>query len=128
MKKILLISLLAIVTTFAASAKKKEGVYILGASVSFSDSIVYFTEVQFVEGVKLEKSTKFLPERQHYAYQLKDYMAFTESMPGRTSVIYFSKKETSLRKKEAKLKKKFQKKGKAVRYLGDKFSFTSPGA
>lgn len=127
MKKIIFISLLAMVTAVAASAKKNGGVYILGASVSFSDSIVYFTEVQFVEGVKLEKGTKFLPERQHYAYLLKDYMAFKEGMPGRTSVIYFSQKKSSLRKQEAKLKKKIQKKGRSVRYLGDKFQFTKPG-
>lgn len=126
MKRLFAISVLATFFVVAVSAKKDGGVYVFGASVSFSDSVVYFSEVQFVEGVKLEKGTKFLPARQHYAYELKDYMNFQEDMPGRTSFIYFSKKEAKLQKKVAKLKKKVQKRGQIVRYLGDKFKFTAP--
>ncbi len=126
-KSFIIASLLMFFVVGTVFAKNEGGVYIMGVSYSFSDTVAYFTEVQFVEGVKLDKKTKFLPHRQHYAYELKDYMSFKENMPGRTSMIYFSKKEASLKKKETKLRNRLQNKdGKVVRYLGDKFRFTKP--
>lgn len=80
-----------------------------------------------VEGAVIDKKTDFLAHRQYYAYELKDYMNFQENMPGRTSVIYYSKKRSKLEKKEAKIKKRLvEKHGKSVRYLGDKFKFVKP--
>ena len=110
--------------------KKKESkkkvvtdVYVWGVSLSFSDSIVYFTEIQHVDGAVIED--KFLPNRHMYSYELKDYMSFEEGMPGRTSFIYFSDKRSDLEKKEQKVKKKLvERQGKTVRYLGEKFKFT----
>lgn len=111
----------------AMASDKNDKIYVMGASVSFADSTVYFTEIQLIEGVALEKKTKFLPDRQHYAYELKDYMNFKENMPGRTSVILFSKKLSSLKKKETNLKLRLERRrGLKVRYLGDKFKFTRP--
>ena len=116
--------------TFANDGKKKDAkkkiqteVYVWGVSLSFSDSIVYFTEIQHVEGAIIED--KLLPNRHLYAYELKDYMSYEEGMPGRTSFIYFSDKRSKLEKKEQKVKKRFVEGGeKTVRYLGDKFKFT----
>lgn len=127
MKRFLTFFIVLVVSTAAMLAKndKKDVVYIFGASISFSDSTVYFTEIQEIEGVKLAKG--FLPHRHMYAYELKDYMNFKEDMPGRTSVIFFSKKRSSLEKKEAKVKRRLvEREGKTVRYLGDKFIFTKP--
>ena len=124
---ILLIALAAICSTANAKGDKEETVYLFGASFSFSDSVVYFTEIMPVEGAKLDEKTKFLLHRQYYAYELKDYMTFQENMPGRTSVIYFSTKHAKLAKTEAKLRKKLvEKEGKTVRYLGDRFKFVKP--
>ena len=124
---ILSIALAAICSTANAKGDKEETVYLFGASFSFSDSVVYFTEIMPVEGAKLDEKTNFLLHRQYYAYELKDYMNFKENMPGRTSVIYFSTKRSKLAKTEAKLKKKLmEKEGKSVRYLGDKFKFVKP--
>ena len=54
-------------------------------------------------------------------------MSFKEDMPGRTSVILFSKKKQTLEKRVEKIKQRLVKKnGKTVRYLGDKFKFTKP--
>ena len=54
-------------------------------------------------------------------------MSFKEGKPGRTSVIYFSKKRSKLEKKEKQIKFKLvEREGKTVRYLGDKFKFTKP--
>ena len=98
-------------------------VYVWGVSMAFSDSVVYFTEVQPIDGVVLKGG--FLPDRHMYAYELKDYMSFQEDMPGRTSFIFFSEKRKKLEKKEAKVKKRLvERDGKTVRYLGDKFKFT----
>lgn len=106
------------------SKKKIETeVYVMGVSLSFSDSIVYFTEIQHIDGAVIED--KFLPNRHLYSYELKDYMSFEEGMPGRTSFIFFADKRAKLEKKEIKIKKRLvEHEGKTVRYLGDKFKFT----
>lgn len=108
------------------TAKKPKTVYLLGVSYSFSDSIVYFTEIQKIDSIVFDAEHKLLPNRQHYSYELTDYMAFKENMPGRPSAVFYTHKLSSLQKKEAKLKKKLLKKNKAVMYLGNKFSFTRP--
>lgn len=130
MKKSLLILFLAVsamCSTANAKGDKNETVYLFGASFSFSDSVVYFTEIMPVDGAKLDKKTNFLLHRQYYSYELKDYMNFQENMPGRTSVVYFSTKRSKLEKTEARLKKRLiEKEGKIVRYLGDKFKFVKP--
>ena len=113
-----------------ARNKKKEGkkkveteVYVMGVSLSFSDSVVYFTEIQHIDGAVIED--KFLPNRHLYSYELKDYMSFEEGMPGRTSFVIFADKRATLAKKELKIKKRLvEQEGKTVRYLGDKFKFT----
>ena len=122
----LFVALLVVRAEEKNKADEKKGVYIFGTSFSFSDSIVYFTEIQYLEEVQLEDKTNFIPFRQHYSYELKDFMS-KEGMPGRISAVYFSHKESDVKKKEAKLKKRLEKKDKkVVRYLGSKFKFTKP--
>lgn len=122
----LFIALTAVRAEEKNKADEKKGVYIFGTSFSFSDSIVYFTEIQYLEEVQLEDKTNFIPFRQHYSYELKDFMS-KEGMPGRISAVYFSEKESAIKKKEAKLKKRLEKKdNKVVRYIGSKFEFTKP--
>lgn len=113
--------------TVLSAKSKSDEVYLLGVSFSYGDSIVYFTELLPLEGVELESRSRILPNRQHYAYELKDYMTFQEGKSGRTSVIYFAKTRKKLEKIEAKVKNKIlHKDKKTVRYLGDKFVFTRP--
>ena len=116
--------------SFAKDGKKKEAkkkikteVYVWGVSLSFSDSVAYFTEIQHIEGAIIENN--MLPNRHLYAYELKDYMSYNEDKPGRTSFIYFSDKRSKLEKKELKVRKKLlYNSEKTVRYLGSKFKFT----
>lgn len=124
--RLMIFALLLVSSLCVAQAKgKKDVVYIFGASISVTDSVVYFTEIQEIEGVKLEKGN--LPHRQYYSYELKDYMSFKENLPGRTSVIYFSEKRSTLEKKEMKIKERLvERERKTVLYLGDKFSFVRP--
>ena len=103
--------------------KVKTEVYMFGVSLSFTDSVVYFTEIQHMEGAIIENN--MLPNRHLYAYELKDYMSYEEEKPGRTSFIYFSDKRSKLEKKELKIRKRLLYNGeKTVRYLGSKFKFT----
>ncbi len=116
--------------SFAKDGKKKEAkrkvkteVYMFGVSLSFTDSVAYFTEIQHIEGAIIENN--MLPNRHLYAYELKDYMSYNEDKPGRTSFIYFSDKRSKLEKKELKVRKKLlYNSEKTVRYLGSKFKFT----
>ena len=135
MRKTLFIFLLLLAPMMIFARVKKETkkvkevepvtVYIWGASMSFSDSIVYFTEIQKLDAVVMENG--FLPYRQYYAYELKDHMNFEENMPGRISMIYFDEKLKKLEKKEQKIKKHLiEKENKIIRYLGDKFKFVKP--
>lgn len=127
MKKIFISALFAAFFAVSAFAGKndKEVVYIFGVSINYNDSIAYFTEIMPVEGVKLENG--ILPARQHYAYELKDYMSLSEGLPNRTSVIFFAKKRSKLERVEQTVKGRLLRdEKKMVRYLGDKFKFTRP--
>ncbi len=127
MKKIFISALFAAFFAATAFAAKndKDVVYIFGVSINYTDSVAYFTEVIPVKGVKLENG--ILPDRQHYAYELKDYMSVNEGLPNRTSVIFFAKKRSKLEKVEQTVKSRLLRgEKKMVRYLGDKFTFTRP--
>lgn len=68
--KILCSLLLVLMVCSAFSLKGSKSVYIVGVSASFTDSLVYFTEIQLLDSVRLDKN-KMLPERSQYSYQLK---------------------------------------------------------
>ena len=65
--KILGALLLVFIMCSAFSMKKKDDkqVYIAGVSASFKDSLVYFTDIQLVDSVIIDKN-KMLPQRQQY--------------------------------------------------------------
>lgn len=98
--------------TTADKAKKDKDsddvVYILGVAASFNDSIVYFTQVQELRGVCLEKKTGFLPGRSGYAYQMKNFIEQTYQKPNYTCMIYFSKKRKTIDKEVTRMMKKYQ--------------------
>ena len=123
--KVAIFVLLAWVTSSAFAQKKKDnGVYIAGVSASFKDSLVYFTDIQMVDSVKLDKD-KLLPERQQYSYQLKTYLENKYSSANRTCFIYFETNKEKLEKSMKKMKDKYQKGGKSiVRQVDSEFKFT----
>lgn len=94
--------------TVAAKGGKEKGVYMVGVSASFTDSLVYFTEIQLLDSVKLDKN-KLLPERVQYSYQLKNYLEEEEGLVNRTCFVYFSDNKKKLQKTIAKIKTKYQK-------------------
>lgn len=127
MKKFKLASfiLLVLLACSAFAQKKKDnGVYIAGVSASFKDSLVYFTDIQLVDSIKLDKN-KLLPERQQYSYQLKTYLENKYSSANRTCFIYFETNKEKLEKSMKKMKDKYQKGGKSiVRQVDSEFKFT----
>ena len=90
--------------------KKKYGVFLVGASASFSDSLVYITDIQFLDSASV--SDKGLLEgRAQYSMQLKDYLEGKKGMTDRTCFMYFSTKKKKLEKEMKKLKAKYEKGG-----------------
>lgn len=124
--KILGALLLVFIMCSAFSMKKKDDkqVYIAGVSASFKDSLVYFTDVQLVDSVILDKN-KMLPQRQQYSYQLKTYLESKLGQSNRTCFIYFDSNKTKLEKSIKKMKDKYQKSGKSIiRQVDSEFKFT----
>ena len=114
---------LMVCTAFTLEDNKK-GMYIVGVSASFTDSLIYFTDVQFVDSVTLN-SEKLLPNRSQYSEQLEDYLKMREGGKNRTCFIYYNKKKASLEKMVKKMKEKYQKDGKSIlKETGSDFKFT----
>lgn len=116
---------LMVCSAFSLKGKNKEnGMYMAGVSASFTDSLIYFTDVQFVDSVVLDKN-KLLPLRELYSEQLEDYLENNLGMKNRTCFIYFDVKKAKVEKEIKKMKEKYLKDGKAVlKEVGTEFKFT----
>ena len=102
-----LVMLLVVTSAFTMKEHDGKGVYIVGVSASFTDSLIYFTDVQFVEGAEIKN--KLLQNRERYSSQLKDYLELKEGLTDRTCFVYFSDNEKKLQKKVVKMKNRYQK-------------------
>lgn len=72
--------------------KNKYGVYLAGVSASFTDSLVYFTDVQYLDSAAVD-SKGLLVGRALYSIQLKDYLEQKQNGKNRTCFIFFSRKK-----------------------------------
>lgn len=117
--------LLMVCSAFSLKGKKQEnGMYMVGVSASFTDSLIYFTDIQYVDSVNLGKD-KLLPLRQLYSEQLENYLENNLGLQDRTCFIYFDEKKAKLEKVIKKMKAKYQKDGKALlKDVGADFKFT----
>ena len=98
-----------------------------GVSASFTDTVVYYTEIQLLDSVQLDKNG-FLPQRDLYSYQLKNYLELEKNLSNRTCMIYFSENKVKLNKEMAKIVSQY-KKNKSVTLREVKtteFSFKKP--
>ena len=116
---------LMVCSAFSLKGKNKGGgMYMAGVSASFTDSLIYFTDVQFVDSVVLDKN-KLLPLRELYSEQLEDYLENNLGLKDRTCFIYFDKKKDKVEKEIKKMKAKYLKEGKSVlKEVGTEFKFT----
>ena len=124
----LLVSLfLTLIVCSAFTMKDKgTGVYIVGVSASFTDSLIYFSDVQYVDSAQLDNQ-KFLLSRDQYSDQLKSYLENVQGLKNRTCFIYYGEKKNKLEKTVKKMKAKYNKDGKSIlRETGADFKFTKP--
>lgn len=131
MKYLRLLSAAAVVIVICSSFAVKRAnsnVYAFGFAASFKDTVVYLTPIQVLDSVTLDKTTHFLPQRDLYSYQLKNYLEYELGKPGYTCMIFFSKRLKKLEKEMKKLRGLYGKdSGLELRTLTpDKFSFTKP--
>ena len=108
-KKTLVFLLLAmLLQCMPATAKMRcTPVYVFGASTSFCDSIVYFTDIQVLDSAWIDEKTEFLVNRWEYSNQLRNHFNQTGHL-NRTCIVCFSTKEKDIRKKYDKMRKKFK--------------------
>lgn len=113
-----LVAAVAAVSVFAKQPKDKTkyGVYMAGVSASFTDSLVYITDIQYIDSASLDRNG-FLAGRSQYSLQLKDYLEMQKGERNRTCFVFFSSKKKSLQKELSKLKQKY-KKSKTLVVLG----------
>lgn len=92
-----------------AVLKKKPttGVYVFGFSASFTDSTVYFTPIQYLDGVVLEKKTKFLPGAPEMSYQLKDYLEQQRGEKNRVCAIFADETKAKAEKHFINVRKRY---------------------
>lgn len=106
--------------------KNKYGVYLAGVSASFADSLVFFTDIQFVDSAAVDEKD-MLVGRASYSYQLKDYLEQKQGEQNRTCFMFFNRKKAKLEKEMKKLKEKYQKGGTLViRDVDSAFHFEKP--
>lgn len=107
--------------------KDKDNVYAFGVSASFTDTVVYYTNIQLLDSVILDKRG-FLPKRELYTYQLKNYLEYQKGEKNRTCMIYFSENEAKLDKEKAKILSKYKKNNDIRLQLitAEEFKFKKP--
>ena len=113
-----------------AQAKKRPvpSIYMFGFSASFSDSTIYFTDIQVVDSVWIDDKTKFLEHRNLYSQKLRDYLA-ASMQPNRVCVVMYALTKKEAEKQYLKMKRIYtNKKGASpydIRYLSENdFRFT----
>ena len=125
--KILATLFLVLVVCTASTMEKKvknRNMYMVGVSASFTDSLIYFTDIMVVDSLEFDDND-YLQYRQQYSEQMEMYLEQKENLKHRTCFIYFHEKKNKLEKKIQKMKSKYQKEGKSIlRDLGADFKFT----
>ena len=126
MKYLKLLALAVVLSVFlpADAAKKQETTkaYLFGFVANFTDSVVYFTDIQEIENVTIQKKTKFLQNRDGYSDQLRYYFADKLKMPHRTCIVSFGLTRKEAEKKYVKMRKIYTEKNAGrydVRYISE---------
>ena len=131
MKYVKILFAIALVFTMcsAFSLKKDHSkpVYAFGIYASFSDTVVYFTDIQILDSAKVSKEG-FLAHRELYSYQLKNYLDDNQLQENSTCMIYFSENRKKLEKEATKILNKYKKNNRMTvsRIDSDNFRFTKP--
>jgi hypothetical protein len=114
---------LGVCTTASAKKVVVPKMYIFGMAASFSDTIVYFTNVQEIDSAWIDTKGNFLQGRNLYSLELRNYLKY-QGMDNRTCIVVANKKRSKLEKKFLKMKKLYtqSKDGKLhydIRFIND---------
>lgn len=131
--RILLLGLMGLVlfSSFTAPKKEKEEkedeplrVYMYGVSIDFNDSVVYMTDVQYLDSMIINKDGSLL-NYANYSLQLKVYLEGTLAENNQTCAVIYSDKKKKIEKRFAKMRKKYaSSKDKVLKQIGsDSFMF-----
>ena len=92
-----------------AEAKRvqPEHMYMFGFAASFTDSVVYMTEIQDVKGAWYDTKSKFLLGRDNYSLQLKAHFKEKMQLSDRVCMVFFAKSQKKAEKKYLKLRNKY---------------------
>ncbi len=104
----LLLGVIFVIPALSKKPKSQNGLYIAGMSASFTDSLIFFTDVQYVDSATLYNKY-LLFGRAQYSNQLKVFLEQTGKGTDRTCFVYFDKKKKNLQKKMNKIRQKYQK-------------------
>mgnify|MGYP007101843679 CR=1 FL=1 len=128
----LLTTLLLAAFTFQSASAKEVVVpkmYMFAFAASFTDTIVYFSNVMEVDSVWIDSKNDFLIGRDTYSRQFREFLAEKKQMQNRTCVVFYGTKRQKVEKKYLKMKRLYTKSkdGKEhfdVRFLNDnEFNF-----
>ena len=131
MKYVKILFAVALVFTLCSAFSLKKGghkpVYAFGVSASFTDTVIYYTEIQMLDSVVLDKNG-FLPHRELYSYQLKNYLEDNQLQQNSTCMIYFSENRKKLEKEATKILNKYKRNKRITvsKIESEKFHFTKP--
>lgn len=133
MKVVLAAMLMLTAMSSFSKSKKSENknedkkVYAFGLAASFVDTVVYHTNIHLLDSVSLD-SKGFLPTREMYSYELKEFTEKEYGQKNSTCMIYFNTKKVKLEKEYNKLLNRYKKnKDVVVKEIpADKFHFTKP--
>lgn len=125
--RIIVAMCVAVMVCTSSTLKKDKPVYAFGVAASFNDTVVYYTEIQLLDSVFLDKNG-FLPDRELYAYQLKNHLEYDLKKQDYTCMIYFSENKNKLLKEANKIKFKYQKGGNItlLSIAASEFTFKKP--
>lgn len=93
----------------AARQPRMQRVYIFGFGASFTDSLVYQTEVQALDSAWIEPKTKFLVDRSLYSLQLQYHLESREHMSNPTCTVFFSTNPKKAQKLWNKVRRRYEK-------------------
>lgn len=86
-------------------APKMQSVAMFGVGISFTDSVVYETEIQMLDSVWVNPDHDFLEDRTLYSLQLQYFME-QQGVKNAVCTVLFSKKQSSLQGKWEKIRKR----------------------
>ena len=114
-------------SAFSLKKDHSKTVYAFGIAASFTDTVVYFKDIQILDSAKVSKEG-FLTHRDLYSYQLKNYVEDNGLQQNSTCMIYFSENRKKLEKEATKILSKYKRNRNTTvtRIDTDKFHFIKP--